>query len=1006
MLKLIDLSLNVQNRNSQTRINQEVPVADPFRTHAGFTPNRLAGQTRMPNFMYWTLVIIFYICLPFTPGQGLAKPSLSQEPASQYFPDRIIVKFATGTVAGPQHAPLKALMMPDRVTGILERFGAVETEQLFPPRPRQLQNKPARSDLSTIYEIDFAQSVNLPKLLSLLRQQPQVVYAEPVYFRQISYAPNDTDIIRQQYLNTIKAREAWDVTRGDTTVVIGIVDTGVEWQHPDLAANIWRNHDEIPNNGIDDDQNGYVDDVRGWDFGGLNGTADNDPREDFPAHGTHVAGIASAVTDNGIGVAGVGFKTKIMPVKTSRNDVRAPNGSPFILYGYQGIVYAAENGANIINCSWGGPGASQLEQEVIDYATELGALVVAAAGNSSSDRLFFPAGYRNVLAVANTSIDDRRNSNSNYGFWVDVSAPGTGIYNTWQPGTYISISGTSMSSPLAAGIAALVKSIHPDWPPAAIAEQVRLSGDNIDNLNPGFSRQLGYGRVNAQRAVTLQTPGVRVASYSLREAAGNQNGIFEANEEIAVSVSLVNLLEPVSNLSVSLSETSPHVSVVSGARNIGAIGRGDTVAVAETFNFRIGANVPASHVVTFFLNFSALGYEDWQGFTVIIRPLHGDLAVGNVATTITSFGAIGFDDYANNAGGGQIGRGFEFPIGNTSALFHGGLVLATAPNRVSDVSYGDAAGERYDFVTLSGGELKIQPGQRSTIEAIARFNDSVAEAPIGLTIDQKAYAWANEPWDDFIILEYRITNTTSQAVNNLYAGVYLDWDIDQSDNNFAAWDAGNQLGYEWANGSSYYGITTVFPATAKSYRAVKNQDYVGNNFTDARKYQFMTEGFQVVSSDEAHDWSQLLSHGPYSLAPGQNITVAFALLGGTDLADLQANARAARAAFLTTGVNAPSELLPQQFALSQNTPNPYARRKAEVTEIRYSVPEPGEVTLRIFNLLGQEVVVLARGFQQSGNHLVQWDGRDRRGLLVPAGVYFYQLRARDFTATRKMIVLE
>jgi subtilisin family serine protease len=117
--------------------------------------------------------------------------------------------------------------------------------------------------------------------------------------------------------------------------------------HPDLAANIWRNYDEIPNNGIDDEQNGFKDDFRGWDFGG-NGTEDNNPREDTPTHGTFVAGCAAAVTDNSIGVSGVGFRSKIMPVKVSRS------GSDGILFGYSGIVYAAENGANVINCSWGG----------------------------------------------------------------------------------------------------------------------------------------------------------------------------------------------------------------------------------------------------------------------------------------------------------------------------------------------------------------------------------------------------------------------------------------------------------------------------------------------------------------------------------------------------------------------------------------------------------------------------------------------------------------------------
>ncbi|MDZ7289833.1 MAG: S8 family serine peptidase [candidate division KSB1 bacterium] len=931
--------------------------------------------------------------------------SASQSP--QYWSDRVIIKFAAGSIAGPQRATLQAYSLPAKTAAILSGFGAVETEQLFPARSGLFQKNSRRIDLSTIYQIRFAQSIDIMKVLKLLRQQPEVIYAEPVYLREICYDPNDPLIGNQQYLNLIKAREAWELTRGDTSVVIAIVDTGVDWQHPDLAANIWRNHREIPNNGIDDDRNGFVDDIRGWDFGGENNKPDNDPREDTPQHGTLVAGIAAAVTDNNLGMAGVAFKCKIMPVKASRKEVTRS-----ILFGFEGIVYAAENGADIINCSWGGGGgASQFEQEVIDYATDLGALVVAAAGNNNSSGLFYPAAYRNVLTVANTTIEDRRYDDvtygSNYGYWIDVAAPGTNILGTWQPDGYMFGTGTSLASPVAAGIAALVKAVHKDWTPSMIAEQVRLAADNIDNKNPGFERQLGFGRVNALRAVTIKTPGVRLVDYKLREATGDGDGIFDANEEIAVSIKLTNFLEPVSNLSVTLTDNSSFVEIVSAAKNVGTIRRGDTVAVAGTFNFRIAANVPGSHLVTLYVNFSAPGYNDWQGFTAIVRPLYGDIAVGNVATTVTSFGAIGFDDYGNSSGGGQIGRGFEFPIDSASALYHGGLILATASNRVSDVSYGNAAYDRFDFVTSAGGELNLKSGEKATIEATSRFNDSAADAPIGLTVDQKIYAWANAPWNDFIILEYSIRNSTTQTISNLFAGFYLDWDIDKSDENFANWDNANQLGYEWATGSAYYGVAAVSPATAKTYRAVKNPDFVwGNKFTDAVKYQFMTQIFQVISSDGPNDWSQLLSYGPYSLAAGQSVTVAFAVLGGADLADLQANARAAREAFLTVGVNSDNETSPVQFRLAQNTPNPFARRTGRVTAIQYSLAEPGPITLRIFNLLGQEVATLAQGYRNRGNYVLHWDGRDRRGLLVPSGVYFYRLQTKDFTTTKKLIVVD
>ena len=177
--------------------------------------------------------------------------------------------------------------------------------------------------------------------------------------------------------------------------------------------------------------------------------------------------------------------------------------------------------------------------------------------------------------------------------------------------------------------------------------------------------------------------------------------------------------------------------------------------------------------------------------------------------------------------------------------------------------------------------------------------------------------------------------------------------------------------------------------------------------TEALKYQFLTENFSVVGSDEPNDWSQLLSYGPANIPAGQSVTVAFAILGGADLNDLKTNAQAARGAYLTTAVaDSRDEALPLQFELAQNAPNPFAIRFAQSTMIHYNLAEPGPVSLRIFNLLGQEVAVLVQRWQNRGSYTAPWDGRDQRGLAVPAGVYFYQLRAPGFSATKKLIVVE
>ncbi|MCX8010256.1 MAG: S8 family serine peptidase, partial [Ignavibacteria bacterium] len=366
------------------------------------------------NFM----IVIF---IPFILGMNYNQNNLSETKIIQngdllYLSNVInakfkeIIKYETG------------LMNIPLMNKILNTIKVAKVEQIFPSKDNS--NK-LSIELSKIHRIYYEGNIDPLELSSKIKSLTGIEYAEPHYVYRVDFTPNDPEYGGQSNLTKINASSAWDISKGDSSIVIGIIDTGIYWNHPDLSANIWINKNEIPNNGIDDDNNGYVDDVRGWDFGGLNGNPDNDPKEDQPDHGTHVAGIASASTNNGIGIASIGFKCKVMAVKTSRNDQRDPStGQPYIVYGYEGIKYAADNGAAAINCSWGGSGYSSMAQEVIDYASSKGSLVVAAAGNNGTLGDFFPASYDKVLSVASTNLNDTKSSFSNYGYTVDVCAPG------------------------------------------------------------------------------------------------------------------------------------------------------------------------------------------------------------------------------------------------------------------------------------------------------------------------------------------------------------------------------------------------------------------------------------------------------------------------------------------------------------------------------------------------------------------------------------------------------
>lgn len=520
----------------------------------------------------------------------------------------------------------------------LNQYNISEVKQLFPA----LENKQYATELIRYIEVKYESTIDPLELASKIKKMSDIEWAEPRFVYDLAYTPNDPSFSQQAYLNRIKAPEAWDVTRGDTTIAVAIIDTGVDWDHPDLAANIWINRFEIPNNNIDDDNNGFIDDIRGWDFGGLTGTADNNPMEDRPDHGTHVAGLSSAVTDNGVGVASIGFRTKIMAVKTSQDNFRNNLGQALIAFGFDGIVYAAQNRAKVINCSWGGSGYSLYAQDVINFATRLGSLVVCAAGNNNSQEIFYPSGYNNVLAVGSTTVSDVKSGFSNFGTYIDVMSPGSDIYNTWQNNTYATLSGTSMSSPIAAGLAALVFARFPNLTPVQVKERIRVTSDDIYSLNSGtFAGLLGKGRINAQRAVTeTNLISARITETIFSDVGtGDGDGIFEPNELINVGIRVTSILGPTTNLSLTLQSRTTSATVVNGNYTPGTIALNDTANnFASRFTFRISATVAQNADLRFQIIFADGSYSDFQWINTVGNPSFATQSGNNVALTITSKG--------------------------------------------------------------------------------------------------------------------------------------------------------------------------------------------------------------------------------------------------------------------------------------------------------------------------------------------------------------------------------
>ncbi|RME91419.1 MAG: tandem-95 repeat protein [Verrucomicrobia bacterium] len=389
-------------------------------------------------------------------------------------------------------------------------LAGVEAEELplLQPASRRGLTSPGRPAPPRLHRLRLAPGQSMATALARLREQPDVAYAEPNYLVRLCVQPspprqpNDFALPRQWALDNtgqlngtadadIHALAAWNLTTGSRDVRIAIIDSGVDYFHPDLEANIWVNPGEIPGNGLDDDRNGYIDDVHGFDFV----SHDGDPMDD-QGHGTHVAGIVGAVTDNDLGVAGICWQASIMALKAFDENGEAPVSDVV-----EAIEYAVANGARLINASWGTPDLSLALQDAIRAATEAGVLMISAAGNGRTDEPFYPSALPEVVSVAATDPKDARARFSNYGDQVDLAAPGYLIYSTLPNARYDFLSGTSMAAPHVTGVAALVLSLHPELTPAQLLDILRNAVDPIRTDHP-----LGTGRLNALKAVQVAGP--------------------------------------------------------------------------------------------------------------------------------------------------------------------------------------------------------------------------------------------------------------------------------------------------------------------------------------------------------------------------------------------------------------------------------------------------------------------------------------------------------------------
>ncbi|HZN03858.1 MAG TPA: S8 family peptidase, partial [Candidatus Polarisedimenticolia bacterium] len=504
-----------------------------------------------------------------------------------------------------------------------------------------------------------------------LRRNPRVEYAEPNYIVRADRAPDDPIYPQLWGLrNTgqnggiagsdIRAESAWQVTTGSPAVVVGVLDSGIDYRHPDLAPNIYRNPGEVEGNGIDDDGNGFVDDVRGWDFA----NDDNDPFDDI-GHGTHVAGTIGAVGNNGLGMAGVAWHVALVPIKILDADGVGTNADAIAA-----LEYATGIGALITNNSWGGGAASNALLQAILEAGAAGGLFVAAAGNGANDSDLdrrYPSGYlaSNIVSVAATNRSDQLASFSNYGATsVDLAAPGVEILSTLPGGRYELRTGTSMAAPHVAGVAALLRSVEPAIDVAALKDRILAMTDPLPSLQ---GKMVTGGRLNAFLSVAAPESVPPGAITDLAVVSRNSFTVtlgFTATGDdgplgTASAYDIRSSLFPIDGASFGAATPAP------GAAVPGAAGSAERVevrglAAATTYHFALkaidewGRAGPISNLASG----TTLGPP-----AVSVQPasVEADLPVGGVATrTVTlrndGAGDLTFDIVVRKPGAGVAAR--------------------------------------------------------------------------------------------------------------------------------------------------------------------------------------------------------------------------------------------------------------------------------------------------------------------------------------------------------------
>ncbi len=814
-------------------------------------------------------------------------------------------------------------------------------------------------------------------------------------------------------LDSIGADSAWSMGLTGQGRIVCSFDAGVEGNHPALSAN-WKGNDG-------NHEAAWYDPLDGESFPHTLVEAGGSRH-----HGTHTMGIMIGhddISGDTIGVApGAQWISAAVIDLPYVSLIEAfewaadPDGDPNTF----------EDVPDVINHSWGIPnediGCNEFLRELIDNTESLGIVNIFAAGN------FGPAAS-SITSPANLALDSldgfavgalnhetnaiayesSRGPSDCDGVSIkpNVVAPGYFIRSAYN-GDYAELTGTSMASPHVAGAVAILRQYSPQATPNKIKEALLASCKPLDDGSSVPNNTFGWGLINIPAALAYLTPatGPDLKLYSF------ENSLVLPGETARGMVYLKNLGADAGNVYGEVSAYDPGLTVPTLSLAFGNIDSGQVAGSALPLAVEVHDTVSPGRILAITVTLSADGgyATTTKIFIRTAAPkLSGNpdfytLQTGRLDFTVTNFGQYGFGTEAFFPLGLS---GFSFD-GGPNDLYEAAFLIGSDAAHVSDGARNFAAEPDNDFAVSSDGELIIvAPGNLAPVETSSAFDDSFAENPLGLKIEQKTYNWDFPPDDNFVILEYIFENNSFSSLNDISAGLLFDWDIVSSGQNGGGYIDAEQLAFMYfspVSGSNrdYRGLAVLNAEGVAACTSWVNQGSLVR--TEIEKYASMADGNLQAYFGGRNDYAMIISTGTFSLLPGQKDTAVFAVVAAPSLAELRAAAISARNKYQSVtdiAENDPS-ILPEKFQLYQNYPNPFN----PITTLEFSLKTRAEIRLEIFNILGEKVHTLVDEKLAAGNYRVAWDGTDNRGRNLSSGIYLAALTVSGQHQVRKMVLLK